>query len=205
MDAKANRHQVGIIILAAGASVRLGKPKQLLKYKGKSLIERAAQTALAAECENVAVVLGANAAQIKSELENLPLEIVVNEDWATGISSSIKAGLKRISEINPNLSAVVLMLCDQPFVNAETLSRLLQIRRQSGKKIAACRYGETIGVPAVFVRELFSEIYNLQGDTGAKFLIKKYLASEVETLLFSEAAIDIDTPQDYEKLTEPES
>ncbi|MGI8467565.1 MAG: nucleotidyltransferase family protein, partial [Pyrinomonadaceae bacterium] len=160
---KTNKSRIGIVILAAGASVRLGKPKQLLQFQRKSLIRRAAENSLATGCENVAVVLGANAEKIKKEIENLPLEIVINENWQNGMSSSIKTGLEKLSEIQPNLSAVILMLCDQPFVDAEMILRLIKTRRETQKMIAASDYKNTTGVPAIFSREMFEELLNLQG------------------------------------------
>ena len=198
--AEANKSKVGIVILAAGASSRLGKSKQLLKFRGKTLIRRAADAALATGCENIVVALGANAAAVKREIENLPLEIVVNENWESGMSSSIETGLKKLLKLQSNLSAVVLMLCDQPFVDAKTILRLVETRRETQKAIIAGEYKNTVGVPAVFSRRLFGELLDLQGDAGARFLIKKYADSEVAKISVPEAAIDIDTAEDYEKL-----
>ncbi|MGI9036712.1 MAG: nucleotidyltransferase family protein [Pyrinomonadaceae bacterium] len=202
---EANNPRIGIVILAAGASTRLGRPKQLLKFQGKSLISRAAETAIAADCGNVVVVLGANAEVVKKEIENLPLEIAFNENWQSGLSSSIKIGLKKLLEIENNLSAVVLTLGDQPLVDAEIILRLVKTRRKTQKMIAACEYENATGVPAIFSREMFAELLNLQTDAGARVLIKKYAASEVAKIAVPEAAIDIDTMEDYEKLLDSET
>lgn len=199
-----DKSQTAVIILAAGNSTRLGKPKQLLEFQGKTLIRRAAETALAAGCENVVVVLGANSDRIKKEIENLPLKIVINENWESGMSSSIKTGLEKLLETEPNPSSVILTLCDQPLVDAKTILRLIETRHKTQKKIVACEYRETLGVPVIFSREMFKELLNLQGDAGAKFLIKKYL-SDAAKIPVPEAAIDIDTAEDYEKLKNSET
>ncbi|MGI8554933.1 MAG: nucleotidyltransferase family protein [Pyrinomonadaceae bacterium] len=197
---KVNKSRIGIIILAAGASTRLGKPKQLLDFQGKSLIRRAAENALAAECEITAVVLGANFHEIKKKIEDLPVEILVNKNQQSGMGSSVKAGLEKLLEIEPNLSSVILMLCDQPLVNTASILRLVKTQHETRKKIAASEYKKTLGVPAIFSRELFDELLNLQGDTGAKFLIKKYAVSEVAKVSAPEAAVDVDTAEDYKNL-----
>ena len=199
MDA-ANKLPVGIIILAAGGSTRLGKPKQLLQFQGKSLIRRAAENALATKCGKIVITLGASGVEIKKEIENLPLEIVINGNWQSGMSSSIKTGLKKLLEIQTDSSAVILMLCDQPFIDTEMILRLVQTQHETRKKIVACEYEKTLGVPAIFAREIFDELLSLQGDTGAKFLIEKHLHSEVANISVPEAAFDVDTAEDYEEL-----
>lgn len=188
---------IAIIVLAAGASSRMnGQPKQLLKFEGKTLLRRAAETALKTNCRTI-VVLGANAERAKKEIADLPLEIVVNENWAAGIGESIKTGLSAVLGENP--SAVVVMLCDQPFVTTETLNRLIENHKQTGAPVAASLYNETLGVPALFARALFGELSNLAGDAGAKAIIKKH-AGCVAQMPAPEAAFDVDTPQDYEQL-----
>lgn len=192
--------KIGLILLAAGASGRYGKfPKQLLIFRGKTLLRRAAENALAADCEKVCVVLGARAEELKSEIAGLPVEIVVNDDWQSGMNSSLKKGLEKLLEIEPELSAVAITLCDQPLVDAAIIERLIENFRQSDKPIAAARYAETVGVPAIFARSMFAEIFGLSENSGAKRLIKKYEDSVLKIPL-PEAALDIDTAGDYESL-----
>ena len=190
---------IGIIVLAAGASVRLGEPKQLLKCSGKTLLRRAVETALASVCRPVVVVLGANVEKIKSEIEGLSLEIVLADDWASGMSASIHAGLKKLLKVEPALSAVVLMLCDQPFVTTETIERLIEAHEKTKMPIIACEYENTIGAPALFARALFGELLNLQGEAGAKAVIKKH-EKEIAKIIAPEAAFDVDTPEDQLRL-----
>lgn len=191
---------IGLILLAAGASVRLDNfPKQLLEFRGKTLIRRAAESALASECEKICVVLGANAEKIKREIEDLPIEIVVNENWQSGMSSSLKCGLEKLFEIEPNLSAAVITLGDQPLIDAEIINRLIEVFLETKNPLVAGEYAETVGVPAIFARSLFDELMNLSNDGGAKQIIKKYAAS-VNKILVPEAAFDVDTQKDYENL-----
>jgi molybdenum cofactor cytidylyltransferase len=191
---------LALILLAAGASNRLGNfPKQLLEFRGETLIRRAAENALASKCQNVCVVLGAQAENIKREIEDLPVASVVNENWKHGMSSSLKCGLEKLLEIEPELSAVVVMLADQPLVDSAIINRLIEVFLATQKPVIAAEYAETVGVPAIFSRSLFDEILNLSADAGAKQIIKKYAAS-IEKFPVPEAAFDVDTQQDYENL-----
>lgn len=190
--------EIGIIILAAGASSRLGKPKQLLWFEGKTLLRRAVENAIETNFKTV-VVLGANFEKIKTEIEDLDVEICFNENWKGGMSSSLKTGLKKILEPAPNLSAVIIQLCDQPFVNFSILKRLAEVFERTNAPIVACEYAETVGVPALFSRIIFDELFALSTENGAKRIIKKHSAS-VEKISAPEAEIDIDTAKDYEKL-----
>jgi molybdenum cofactor cytidylyltransferase len=192
--------KIGLILLAAGASRRLENfPKQLLEFRGKTLLRRAAENALASKCGKICVVLGANAGKLKREIDDFDCEIVVNENWANGMSSSLKCGLGKLLEVEPNLSAVVVMLCDQPLIDSATINRLTEVFSASRNQIIAAEYAETVGVPAIFARSIFDELMNLADDGGAKQIIKKHAAS-VGKISVPEAAFDVDTPTDYENL-----
>lgn len=195
---EANKN-TGIIVLAAGASRRMGEAKQLLKLDGKSLIRRAVETALAADRSPVTVVLGANFDSVKSEIEDLDCSIVKNDEWKTGISSSIKAGLKKTLEIAPGISAVIFALADQPFVTAGHFDLLIEKFHETGKPIIAARYLETAGVPALFARRMFPALMKLDGDRGAGRIIKESPAL-TEYVFLPEAATDIDTITDLESV-----
>lgn len=198
----ATDNKTGIIILAAGASVRLGRPKQSLIFRGQSLIRRAAETALDSGCCPVIVVTGANCEAVEKEINDLPLEIIFNEHWREGMSSSLRAALEKLLEIEPQIRAVVLLVGDQPLVSGKTIRQLVEKQRETGKQIVASRYDETLGVPAIFSAELFDELLKLEGDKGARALIQKYAASgAVGTIAAPEAAFDVDTIEDYERLT----
>jgi molybdenum cofactor cytidylyltransferase len=188
---------IGVILLAAGASARMGEPKQLLKFQGETLLRRAAKVALAAS-RKVVVTLGSRIKIMRKEVEDLPVEIVENENWATGMSGSIRVGLKKLIA-DDQLKAVILMVCDQPFVDETLLEKLTAGFHETDALIVACAYRNTLGVPALFHRRLFPELLALDTPTGAKHLIQKY-AGQAETISFPEGAFDVDTPADYENL-----
>lgn len=190
---------VGLIVLAAGKASRMGKPKQLLCYQGSSFISHAVKIGLNSICKSVVVVLGAYAEKVKSEIDKLAVEIVENPLWETGMASSIRGGIAGIKESNPNLDAVIIALADQPLISEAVFDRLIQRYQETGNRIIACAYDDIVGVPALFDCALFAELMHLEGDKGAKALMRKY-QDEVLAIEIPEAAIDIDTPDDYEKL-----
>jgi molybdenum cofactor cytidylyltransferase len=187
---------IGIIILAAGASTPMGKPKQLLPYQGRSLLRHITEIAIASQNQPIIVVLGANAEIIKPEICQLPVQIVENLQWGLGMSSSIQAGVNALGQ---NVEAVVITLCDQPFVSPEVINQLVEAYRLSDKAIVACEYTDTLGVPALFHHTFFSKLANLKQGEGAKQIIKKYI-NQVTSVPFLQGKIDIDTPDDYEQL-----
>ena len=194
-----NSSTIGLIILAAGASTRMGTPKQLLLYRGRSFVRHFCDVAIASVCQPITVVLGANAEQIKPEISQLPVQIVENQQWAEGMSSSIRVGLEALLGVNQNLEAVAIALCDQPFVSSQTLDRIVEAYHFTGKPIIASEYAGTLGVPVLFSHTLFSEIMALKSNEGAKQLIKRHI-HEVFSIPFPEGSIDIDTPNDYDQL-----
>ena len=191
--------KIGLIILAAGAATRMGRPKQLLSYQGRSLILHAVEVALASLCQPIIVVLGAYVEQIKPELMLKAVQVVENSQWQEGMSSSIRAGMSMLLETNSKLDAVIISLADQPLVSPQIFNQLIQSYQETQKVIIASKYNETTGVPALFSNALFPELMQLEGDKGAKTLIQKYIDRGL-ILLIPEAAIDIDTPDDYKQL-----
>lgn len=189
--------QVGLIILAAGASTRLGKPKQLLRYREQSLLFHAAQTAVASVCEPIVIVLGAYAELLKPEVQGLPVQVVENPHWQEGMGSSIATGIKAINSYSEQLEAVVLMLCDQPFVSVDLINQLVKSYHLTKHPIVASEYQGTLGVPALFNCTLFGDLLNLKSAAGAKKVMSKY-STDVYSVAFSKGVIDIDTPSDYE-------
>jgi molybdenum cofactor cytidylyltransferase len=184
-----------LIILAAGESSRLGRPKQNLVFNGKTLLQHAVDSGLESECENIFVVLGANSNEI------IPVEgasIIYNQDWKEGVASSIRRGITEVMN-TPAVDRIILMLCDQPFVSAALLNALISTQSETGKPIVACTYNHTIGVPVLFNRDFFPGLLLLQGSEGAKKLLKNY-PNDIATILFEQGVVDIDTLADYEKL-----
>jgi molybdenum cofactor cytidylyltransferase len=190
---------VGLVILAAGSSSRMGQPKQLLPYDGESLVRRSARLGLLSGCFPVTVVLGANSLLIGTELEDLPVFVTENPDWEAGMASSIRVGLAHTLHVLPTVAAVIITLCDQPLITPAFLHGLTEVFAAVGKPIVATRYGNTTGVPALFSRELFDTLEGLSGQEGARKLIAGH-PDQVHTVSFPEAALDVDTPEDYLKL-----
>ncbi len=189
----------GIIIIAAGQSKRLGVPKQLLMYEGKTLINRLIDNIKTTFNFPMVLVLGAYAEKIKSQLTNATINIIENDTWAEGMGTSIKAGLQEIIKKNAKIDGVVVLVCDQPFVNSNHILSLLALQKKSGKPIAACFYANVLGTPALFHQSVFPELLQLKGDVGAKKLINEKF-EEVDKLHFEQGLLDIDTVEDYSKL-----
>jgi molybdenum cofactor cytidylyltransferase len=186
----------GIIVLAAGGSSRFGQPKQLASYGGKTLLRRAVETALASVYAPVIVVLGAQAEQMRLELEGLRVTICENARWEEGMTSSIQAGMEAIPT---EADGTAIMLCDQPLLTPEVLNALAAKLVETQAPLAACEYGNTLGVPALFTRPLYAEIFALSGTEGAKAIIRRH-ASLVAHVPFPDGAVDIDTPEDFSRL-----
>lgn len=191
---------IGIIILAAGASRRLGKPKQLLPYLGKPLIQHSIKVAIDSTCKPIVVILGAYGEKIEPYLTDFNIHITFNQQWAKGIASSIQWGIREIQKIAPNLDGVIFMLCDQPFVTTDLINQLVAKYRTKNPLIVASEYGGILGVPVLFDTTLFSEMFNLKGDMGARKLIHNH-HEEVLSIPFDKGKIDIDTIEDFQKLT----
>ncbi|MGV0106717.1 4-diphosphocytidyl-2C-methyl-D-erythritol synthase [Nostoc sp. DSM 114160] len=190
---------IAIMILAAGASTRMGTPKQLLLYQGRSLLQYIIDMAIASVCQPVVVVLGANAEQIHPQIKQLPVKVVKNSDWVCGMSTSIKSGIELLNNLPQKIEAVVITLCDQPFVSTQIINQLVDTYYSTKKPIVACKYGDTLGVPALFSQTFFSELATLKETSGAKKVINHNL-NEVFSIPFPLGDIDIDTPKDYEQL-----
>lgn len=189
---------VGAIILAAGGSSRFGQAKQLLSFQGESLVRRAVRTAIDAGCACVTVVVGDARDRIETELRETAAVIVENPEWQRGLGTSIRCGLRWLLSSHPELDAVVLLACDQPFVDASVITSLIAQRKNSGKPIVACSYANTLGVPALFDRGCFEPLLALADDSGAKALIESRPA-DVAQIEFEKGAIDIDTRADFEQ------
>jgi molybdenum cofactor cytidylyltransferase len=198
-DNKTNGSNVGIVLLAAGNSSRLGRPKQLLQYGNQTLLRHCLRIANEAEASPVVLVLGAQAETIKKEISGIEAHVVVNDDWEEGMASSIRSGIKKLGEISSSAEGVVLMVCDQPYVTSTLLNNLLTAHQKSGKQIVACAYAGTFGPPALFHKSLFPELLQLNGDVGARNVIKQH-ADAVEVIPFPEGTFDVDTEADYEKI-----
>lgn len=192
-------NKTGIIILAAGNSSRLGRPKQLLEYKGSTLLKTTISEALKVENSFVVVVIGSNKNRIQKELDFPEITFFFNSEWELGMCSSIAKGLNELLFLNPDCEKCILTVCDQPFVTHSVFENLINESRKIQKGIAASAYSETLGTPVLFHKKYFEELLELKGQEGAKKLIKKY-ADDVVSVAFEKGNIDIDTEEDYRKL-----
>jgi molybdenum cofactor cytidylyltransferase len=193
--------KVAAVLLAAGGSTRFGQPKQLAIFRGEPFVKRMVAAANDAGCVPIVVVVGADAAQITSALAGLSVSIAEHPNWSNGLGSSIAVGVEHAANTAADLNAVILLTCDQPFVNAAALRHLIQLHRETGKPIVASAYAGTLGIPALFDRSYLSDLLQTTGDRGAKEIILRG-RHDVAPFNFPAAAIDIDTAADYEKLNQ---
>ena len=192
-------HQPVILLIAAGESKRLGVPKQLLKIGGETLINRVLTILKASIEAPITLVLGSNAREIKDQLVPIPIDVVYNDEWKEGMASSIRVGVMQIQNAHPSADGIMIVVCDQPYLQTEQIKGLLVEQYATGLPIVACYYNQILGTPALFHKTVFQELLLLQGDVGAKKIIEKH-SEEVAKLHFEKGLVDIDTMEDFEKL-----
>jgi molybdenum cofactor cytidylyltransferase len=187
------------IVLAAGASRRMGQPKQLLEVGGRPLLELAVAAACASQLDEVVVVLGARADEIEAAVDLDRARVVVNPDYEQGLSTSLRAG---IASLGAEVSRAVVMLGDQPDVNASMLDRLLDLQEASALPAAALSFEGLLHPPMVLAREMWSGLEALKGDVGLRAVVRAH--PELVAALPAERPgghpVDIDTPEDFETL-----
>jgi len=182
---------IAAVVLAAGASTRLGEPKQLVTLAGETLLERAVRTAREAGCSPVVVVLGAGYVEILGYSQLGDAVPVINAEWAEGMASSIRLGVRTVSLVAKEATGVVLMACDQPAVTAPHLRSLT-----ASGKLTASAYSGRNGIPAYFPASAFAQLMQLRGDKGARDLVREAAAIELpEGELDVDTAIDLDEAQ----------
>lgn len=184
------------ILLAAGASRRLGQPKQLVQVAGETLLARTMRAVLEAGAGPVLVVLGANAKTIAEAVDLAAAHVVVNANWELGIASSMHSGIEALPALAPGASAAMLLVCDQPRLTAEHLSALIKRFEQAEEpSIVASRYAGIAGIPAIFPASQFARLLALEGDAGARFLLRN---PQCPMILadFEGGDEDVDTPED---------
>lgn len=186
------------LILAAGASTRMGKSKQLLPWKSGTLLTHAIDT-MRHLGDWIIVVLGANEEETRKSIQQYKLDIVSNPVWERGMGSSLKAGLQKILQTDPSVDGILIMVCDQPFVTAEHLRSLIHAAEQPGIKAVFSKYDGTMGVPAVLMNDLFDEIRTLNDDQGAKKIAQQLRPEEVLMIELKDGEIDLDTSEQYLK------
>lgn len=191
-------HSIPILILAAGASTRMGgKTKQLLPWADTTLLGHAIQQATEVS-ETVVVILGAKSDMIEQQIPS-QVETIVNPNWEQGMGSSISVGIKHLSNLGKAMDGILIMLGDQPFMDVGYLKELVRGFNNGEHSIVATSYGKRMGVPAIFKPTLVSELSGLDQDYGAKQIIEKY-AHQAKAIDPDGKEIDIDTMETYHRL-----
>lgn len=195
--------KIGVVILAAGSSSRLGYAKQLVEFKGKPLLQHAIDIAESLELATKVLVLGARAEEIERNIELQNFVPVRNENWEEGMSGSLREGLLRSQELENELKHLLILVSDQPFITKEKIQQLIKVQLEHKTAATFSEYAGSFGVPAIFSAEVFPFLKELKGDEGAKKLIldEKF---DFETVKFEKGNFDVDTKEDVELLKKRE-
>jgi molybdenum cofactor cytidylyltransferase len=185
--------RIGAIVLAAGASSRLGQPKQFLMHRGETLIRRA--VAAARPCDPIVVVAGRDHLLVTGELAEFDTHVLHHADWSRGVGSSIRTGVEHAISLAAGLDAVIILVCDQPHVTEGLIASLIEAYTRETHPMVASSYADTWGVPALFSRSLFPKLLDIEDGKGARHLLTQS-PKDVALVSFPEGAIDIDTGAD---------
>jgi molybdenum cofactor cytidylyltransferase len=188
--------RVAGLVLAAGASTRMGANKMLLEVDGESLLRRGVRTALAGGLNPVVVVLGHDAGRARRELEALPCRIAVNPDPSRGLGTSLATGIAALPLV---ADAAVVVLPDMPRVTAEMIAALVARWRETGAALVLSEYGGIVAPPVVYGRRLFPELAALDGDSAGKAVIARHRAEAVTVAWPAPALLDVDAPADLQE------
>jgi len=196
-EERETRLQVGAIVLAAGGSVRMGEPKQLLPIDGQPMVRIVVEAVCGAELDQVVVVTGAYADEVAQALAGLPVEIVASEAWSNGMSASLREGL---SALRPEMRAALIVLADQPALTSGLIESIAARYRATEAPIVAPVCLGRRGNPVLFDKTLFTELLAVEGDQGGRAVLARYVA-EVEQVEVDDPAVlfDVDTLHDYQE------
>lgn len=180
-------------VLAAGASRRLGTPKQLLPWGGGTLLGHAAAAACGSRCERVVVIVGHRPDAMRLALAGMPIETLVNPDWEEGMASSVRMAVRTASDLAAD--GVLLSVCDQPSISPAVLDALLDRFECDPARAVASAYAGTVGVPAVFGSRWYPHLLALTGDAGARRVLRDH-PDEISVIPWEDGAADVDNPED---------
>lgn len=190
------------VVLAAGGSRRFGRSKQLLEWRGESLVRSAARAALGSGADETLVVLGPHAAQVEASLDGLAVRVIGNPGWEEGLGSSIRAGVSAALQGDEELAGLLLCLADQPLVGAAVLAELTRAWK-AGHATVATGYPDGAGVPALFSRAADLEVLaGLRGDRGARDLLRGVEGTDIHVIPCAAALVDIDVEDDWRRLVD---
>tara|TARA_R110002095_G_scaffold176779_1_gene154170 strand:- start:65 stop:670 length:606 start_codon:yes stop_codon:yes gene_type:complete len=193
-------NKIAVVVLAAGSSKRMGKPKQLLKWGNETLITHTIQTALKLNTHEFYVVLGANFQLIEKTINHFPITILNNENWEQGLGTSIACASKHILNQKLKIDAVLFILADQPFITSDYLNKIVSSFSPQKNQIVASSYqNRKFGVPALFDNYFLYSLCHLKDDFGAKYILKKNEIF-VKALIPPVKNVDLDFKEDYERL-----
>lgn len=187
-----------VILLAAGASSRLGRPKQLLPFHGSTLLRFLAEQAIASNANHVRVVVGAHHRLIRDQVADLIVTVIDHQHWSGGLSTSLQSG---VASLPKEVDSIIVMLSDQPRVTCDHLNALIDEQHRTKKGLVASRYQQMPGAPALFTRRYFGDLMNLRGDAGAKTVLL-LRADDTAYVDLPGGEIDIDTEEDWKRLNE---
>ncbi len=191
--------KIAQLILAAGASTRMGEPKQLLPWQDTTLIGHAINQSQTLENTDTFVVLGAYYELIQREINHFSTTILRNMDWKLGMGSSIRYGVKNILDNKDSFDAILISLIDQPLIEISHYQMLIDNFLKNPESIVASNLHDRVGVPAIFPKSIFEELMMLKQDYGARYIIQKY-EKQVKAIPLADQGIDIDTKQQYQKV-----
>ncbi|WP_299439341.1 nucleotidyltransferase family protein [uncultured Aquimarina sp.] len=192
-------NNIAHIIVAAGSSSRLGSPKQLLAWKNSTLIGHEVEKSLQLKNLTTFVVLGANFELIQKEIKHFSVEILYNQNWKSGMGSSISFGIQHIMEVQRSFDAALITLVDQPLIDTIHLDSLISKFNKNKDTVVATAIKDRRGVPAIFPKTFFKELLGLKEDYGARHIMKKY-KDHIMTIDGKGKTDDIDTIEQYNVL-----
>jgi molybdenum cofactor cytidylyltransferase len=190
------------VVLSAGESSRMGRPKALLPIEGVRFIERIVTTLQSTRVEKIVVVLGHNAEEMRRKIADLPVEVVVNPDYKQGQLSSLLAAIRAIeaSRDAPNVEGILVHLVDHPFIEAALVNLMIERFYETRKWIVVPRYRDRRGHPVLFSKMLFAEFLRTPVEQGAKAVVHAHRQETLEVVTEdSGVTIDIDTPEEYRR------
>ena len=190
------------IVLAAGLSRRMGRPKLLLDLGGKPVIRHTLERLVAARMDEILVVVGPEHAALERALDGLNVRLVVNPAPEAGQGSSVGVGVRALSA---DTTAALIALGDQPGISVDVITRLRDALGTPGKSIAAPRYRDGLGNPVIFATAVFPELAALPGDRGARAVVEKDPRRLAVVDVACPMPSDLDTPEDYERLSAPDN
>jgi molybdenum cofactor cytidylyltransferase len=200
LKADSQQLHIAAIVLAAGRSSRMGRPKQLVDWHGRPLVRAVVEQALAARLDEIVLVTGNAREQVEQAVSGLPVRLEHNPRYAEGQSTSLRAG---VAALGPQCSAAIVLLGDQPFVSAAILRALIDAWQGGGACIVAPSYRGQRGNPVLFERALFPELQQISGDQGARELLQRRRADvRLVEIDDDRPLIDIDTPEDYARASQ---